>query len=296
MVYIMEEVNKKEEIEQGKNDIDNLEARVFNTKNDTLKATLLYFGSFLFAVSLFVLIHESGHAFAALIKGYSIEGIQANPFFGFTMNAEPIAEEDLLFILLAGPVFSIIVNTVITTIAMFFRNQYLLPLIMMAGIAYVSEALNGFGVFFTNAYDIQSDYIPLLEAGVHPSILAIIFTVMIIIGFFLVWMTWPILNISKEDKFFRVVMIHSALIFHNLILMIGSIILYQTNPEFLPIALIAVIAQLIFLVVRILLYSKVQPILDRIVHTEFKELKWSTIGPILGVAVFLVIMELVFFR
>jgi hypothetical protein len=109
-------------------------------------------------------------------------------------------------------------------------------------------------------------------------------------------MTWPLLNISKEDKFFRIVLIHSALILHNLILLIGSIILYKTNPEFLPIALLAVVAQLIFLIIRILLYRKVQPILDRIFHTELKEHKWSAIGPAIGVAVFLVIIELIFFR
>jgi hypothetical protein len=296
MVGVMDKFTEKEEIQLGNNDKGDLEVRVFNTKNDTLKATLLYFGSFLFAVSLFVLVHETGHAIAALAKGYSIVGIQANPFFGFTMNGEPIADEDLLFILLAGPAFSIIVNTIITIIAMFFRNQYLLPLLMTGGVAYMSEALNGFGVFFTYKYEIQSDYIPLLEVGVHPSILALIFTLMIIISFFLLWMIWPLLNISKEDKFFRIVLIHSAFILHNLILLIGSIILYKTNPEFLPIALLAVVAQLIFLIIRILLYRKVQPIIDRIFHTELKKHKWSAIGPAIGIAVFLVIIELIFFR
>ncbi len=294
MVGIMDELLEKEEI--GSNDLGDLEVRVFNTKNDTLKAALLYFGSFLFAISLFVLIHEAGHAIAALAKGYSIVRIQANPFFGFTWNGEPIADEDLLFILLAGPAFSIIVTTVITIIVMFFRNQYLLPLLMTSGIAYMSEALNGFGVFFTYAFDVQSDYKPLLEMGVHPSILVIVFTLMIVISFFLLWMTWPLLNISKEDKFFRIVLIHSAFILHTLILLIGSAILYRTNPEFLPIALMATVAQLIFLVVRILLYRKAQPILDRIVHTELKEHKWSAVGPAIGVASFLVIMELIFFR
>ena len=151
MVSIMGELTEKEEL--GIKDEDVLEVRVFNTRNDTLKATLLYFGSFLFAVSFFVLVHESGHAISALIKGYSIERIQANPFFGFTYNADPIADEDLLFILLAGPVFSIIVNTVITIVVVFFRNQYMLPLLMTSGVAYMSEALNGFGVFFSYRFD-----------------------------------------------------------------------------------------------------------------------------------------------
>jgi hypothetical protein len=296
MVGIMDGHIEKEELEKGSKDIGDFEIRVFNTKNDTLKATLLYFGSFLFAISLFILIHEAGHAIAVLIKGYSVARIQANPFFGFTWSGEPIASEDLLFILLAGPAFSIIVTTVITIIAMFFRNQYLLPLLMTSGVAFMSEALNGFGVFFTYVSDIPSDYKPLLEIGIHTSILAIIFTLMIIISFFLLWMTWPLLNISKEDKFFRVVLIHSALILHSLILLIGSVIMYRTNPDFLPFASMVVVAQLIFLVIRILLYRKVQPILDRIFHTELKEHKWSAVGPVIGVAAFLVIMELIFFR
>ncbi|NHJ48976.1 MAG: hypothetical protein FK733_14415 [Asgard group archaeon] len=293
----MDELVEKEDLGLENKDVADVKVRVFQTKNDTLKATLLYFGSFLFAISLYALLHEAGHAIALLIKGYPGVRIQANPFFGLTWYGAPIAAEDELFISLAGPVFPIIVTTVLTIVVMFFRNRYLLPLLMTGGVAYMTEALNGFGVFFTYAFDNRSDYKILLELGVHPSVLAIIFTLMIVISFFLLWMTWPLLNISKEDKFFRVVLIHSTYILHSLLILIISTILYSgTNPDFLLIASIGVVAQLIFLVARILLYRKVQPIIDRVLHIELNEHKWSVVGSALGVAVFLIIIELIFFR
>ena len=288
-------------IDSGKNVIDTIETELqenpFTTRKNTLKASLLFFGSFFFSISLYLLLHEAGHALALIIKGYPGVRIEVNPFYGMTYYGAPLQAQDEIFVSLASTVFSLGVISIVTLVLWFFRSQYLLPILLTAGFAYLFEGLNGFSVFFRSLFGNRSDWGSLIDSGVHPVLLGLIFVLMILISFILNWLVWPLLNISPNDSFWRVIMIHTTYIIYIILILIVSSAFYaSTNPGFLVIASIGFVLQIIFLVGRVLSYKKCFLFLDRISHTELNEHKWSAIASSFGVAVILIVIELTVFR
>jgi hypothetical protein len=287
----------KSNMEQSEDKIENITENPFTTRRDTLKASLLFFGSFFFSISFFLLLHEAGHALALIIKGYPGVRIEVNPFYGMTYYGAPIQPQDEIFISLAAPVFSIASISIITLILWFFRNQYLLPFLLTAGYVYLIEGLNGFGVFFRSLFDIRNDWGSLLDKGVHPVVLGLIFTLLIGISFIINWLVWPLLNISSNDSFWRVILIHSTYILYILLVLVVSTIFYsKTIPEYLIIVSIGVVLQIIFLVIRILFYNKVFTILNKVSHTKLVEHNWKAVSSSLLIACILIIIEVSIFR
>ncbi len=281
---------------------DNIEKAIqidnpFTSRNDTLKASLLFLGSFFFSISLFLLLHEAGHALALIVKGYPGVSIEVNPFYGMTYSGAPIQPQDEIFVSLAAPIFSLATISILTLILWFFRSQYLLPILLTAGYVYLLEALVGFGVFFKPLFDNPNDWGSLLESGFNPILLGFIFTLMILISFILNWLVWPLLNISPNDSFWRIILIHLTYIVYTILILLVSAVFYaKTVPEYLIIASIGTFFQLVFLVVRILVYRRCFPLLDKLSHTKLQEHKWSSVGSALLIAVVLIVIELSVFR
>ncbi len=159
------------------------------------------------------------------------------------------------------------------------------------------EGLNGYSVFLKPFFDNPNDWGSLLEKGVHPVILGVIFTLLILISFVLNWLVWPLLNISPKDSFWRVMLIHLTYIVYTLLILIVSSSFYiSTIPEYVIIVSIGTVFQLLFLIVRILTYNKVLTFLDRISHTKLKEHKWSAVISSFIIACILISIELSIFK
>ncbi len=237
-----------------------MESISVEVKNQTLKATLTYFGSFLAAICLLIAIHEVGHALAFLISGYGNISITVNPFMGVTSTTDTVQVEDAFLIAAGGTIFDIIIALLIALILWKFSSNFLLPLKMYSVLAFLTEGVVIFAGFFFN--ETYTDFAILIELGLPAIIVGIISAVLLLIGGFGMYEIWRLLGIKSEDSFFKVILINAAYpLYFGTAFVIMGLILGSSIGNIKILLLIDFVTHLVLLIVLTLIK---RPILSRI--------------------------------
>lgn len=169
--------------------------------SESLKSFILLFFSFTFANSVTVAIHEVGHALAIWAGGVKDVKIILHPYLSSRVIWNPIPE--LLGIVdAAGPLFNIIVSTIILLVLWKFRKPILMPFLLMAPLSYFQEGFSSFMQIVLN--QAGTDSIRIIQSGVPMIVVLVISIILLLLGIFLFVAFLPMFGIRKTYSFGRV--------------------------------------------------------------------------------------------
>ena len=239
-------------------------------KNAHSRAMLIFLGSYLFSICLTIPIHEIGHAIALLILGYPDIVIHVTSFYGTTTTSASIATDDIIFISAAGTVFDLTCASILFLGLWHRRSTKLLPLLMYGGTAFLLEGIVMFNTFFTST--ILTDWDALIFMGISPILVAILTGIVLIAGALMMYIIWPLIGISAQTSFSKILYINLGYIFYVLLSVFFAIVVNLSFlPEIMFLLTLNSIVAILFLILRIFAYKPLFPLIDRLTHTEVSD-------------------------
>jgi len=267
--------------------------------NSTLKPMLLLFGSWVFAYLLGVSIHEIGHALATVQLGYTNIRIYLHPF-ELNYVTSTLDSSSLLYSI-SGPLFNLLIATILTLVLWKFRNQYTLPILMLGPAAFISEGVAM--IIEATAYPhSNADWVRVVEFGMPYAILWILAFVTIALGCFVFLLLVPVVyDVQKNESrksFFIIlsalpgwyllsVIYSSILDLDRLVKKISSIL----DLDRLVKKIVTLASSILLVILFTFVYERLFPRLERISRSELKEISWISIGLSLSLAVTIIIVQ-----
>ncbi|MHA1217992.1 MAG: hypothetical protein ACTSO5_04815 [Candidatus Heimdallarchaeaceae archaeon] len=254
--------------------------------NSTLKPMLLLFGSWVFAYLLGVSIHEIGHALATVQLGYTNIRIYLHPF-ELNYVTSTLDSSSLLYSI-SGPLFNLLIATILTLVLWKFRNQYTLPILMLGPAAFISEGVAM--IIEATAYPhSNADWVRVVEFGMPYAILWILAFVTIALGCFVFLLLVPVVyDVQKNESRKSFFIILSALPGWYLLSVIYSSIL---DLDRLVKKIVTLASSILLVILFTFVYERLFPRLERISRSELKEISWISIGLSLSLAVTIIIVQ-----
>lgn len=254
--------------------------------NSTLKPMLLLFGSWVFAYLLGVSIHEIGHALAAVQLGYTNIRIYLHPF-ELNYVTSTLDSSSLLYSI-SGPLFNLLIATILTLVLWKFRNQYTLPILMLGPAAFIPEGVAM--IIEATAYPhSNADWVRVVEFGMPYAILWILAFVTIALGCFVFLLLVPVVyDVQKNESRKSFFIILSALPGWYLLNVIYSSIL---DLDRLIKKIVTLASSILLVILFTFVYERLFPRLERISRSELKEISWIAIGLSLSLAVTMIIVQ-----
>ncbi|NHJ46321.1 MAG: hypothetical protein FK733_00905 [Asgard group archaeon] len=253
-----------------------------------LKSSLFLFASLAIAHCLHLTIHEFGHAIAYKIMGYNIEKIFLHPFdVSQVTTVNPMNFE--VFGGLAGPLFDLIIATILFVSLWKIRRPMLLPLLLLGPFAYVVEGVSVIICVIDYPYLI-GDWGDAIHAGVPIPVVITIGIIFIIIGLLGMPLVFPLANISIEEPFIKRLTIKAGgFIGYYLLSFLFVVIFNKWAIKWRGIALgFSIVLALILSII----YKPLIKIYNRFTHTKPTEMQWSTIGITLGIAAVIMTIQM----
>lgn len=254
--------------------------------NSTLKPMLLLFGSWVFAYLLGVSIHEIGHALATVQLGYTNIRIYLHPF-ELNYVTSTLDSSSLLYSI-SGPLFNLLIATILTLVLWKFRNQYTLPILMLGPAAFIPEGVAM--IIEATAYPhSNADWVRVVEFGMPYAILWILAFVTIALGCFVFLLLVPVVyDVQKNESRKSFFIILSALPGWYLLNVIYSSIL---DLDRLIKKIVTLASSILLVILFTFVYERLFPRLERISRSELKEISWIAIGLSLSLAVTIIIVQ-----
>ncbi len=255
--------------------------------NKTVKPMLLLFGSWVFAYLLGVTIHEIGHAIATAKLGYTNIRIFLHPFelnyVTSTLNSSS------LFYSISGPLFNLIVASVITLVFWKIRNQYTLPILMLGPAAFISEGVAM--IIEATAYPhSNADWVRAVEFGMPYALLWFQAFICILIGCFIFLLLVPLIcdfQSNESKKIFFTVLTSIPLWY--LVNIIYSTIF---DLDRLVKKITSFASSLALIILFTFTYNRLYPHLEKISRSDSKEVTWTSVWLSLSLAVTIIIVQL----
>jgi len=254
--------------------------------NSTLKPMLLLFGSWVFAYLLGVSIHEIGHALATVQLGYTNIHIYLHPF-ELNYVTSTLDSSSLLYSI-SGPLFNLLIATILTLVLWKFRNQYTLPILMLGPAAFIPEGVAM--IIEATAYPhSNADWVRVVEFGMPYAILWVLAFVTIALGCFVFLLLVPVVyDVQKNESRKSFFIILSALPGWYLLNVIYSSIL---DLDRLIKKIVTLASSILLVILFTFVYERLFPRLERISRSELKEISWISIGLSLSLAVTIIIVQ-----
>ena len=220
-----------------------------------------YTGAFLFAVILIVLIHETGHYLAFRWRGYEAS-VRINPFMGTTSCQQEIQPQDLIYIVLGGPVFDLSLAAAVAILLLFARNTNWILLKMYAAMAFLIEGMVLItGLFFD---EVVTDFSWLISFGLHPVLVAALGILLIMIGGFLNYEVWNLVGITSETSRMQIFLLNSPFLLYSLVgFAMGFAILPSELKFFRYFLGLAVLLHSLYLALRVAINPFIMPLFQR---------------------------------
>jgi hypothetical protein len=177
------------------------------TPSQLFRSMLLFFGAFLFALSLnsFV-IHEAGHAFGGVLFGCQFEGLNVNPFGtgGWRDQCpETLSPTGKVIRGMGGQIFGLTLSIAVTLVLWPKRSPILLPLLMSAPVISIGNFLSVLDSI-SSYPNFIFDYGWALRIGIPPSILWVIGIASLVFGVVLMNLMTPLAGIGTYEPFWKV--------------------------------------------------------------------------------------------
>lgn len=262
-------------------------------KNKATKSIVLIFGAVGFCFNIGNIVHEFGHAVADWTSGIPFSDIHVilHPFFSPHMNIEGGIPDSMMgWPDAAGPLTNVVFGLIFFSIFWKKRNPFTFPLLLWAPLACVQE---GFGQIMTVSSP-GSDAARMVAAGFPQPVLIAVCVVLLLLGFFLFGIVFPVGGISPDTPFFRrLAILAGGMIPYGLLTLLVSALASPNSQDvsrsYNVIGGFAIIAVIVAAV-----YSLVRLVAKRFrVRTDF-EVKWVHACSAIGLMAVVIIVQLIF--
>ncbi|MBN1963201.1 MAG: hypothetical protein JW910_01055 [Anaerolineae bacterium] len=255
-----------------------------------VRSSLLLFGAYAFAYSVLITVHELGHALVLRAFGVTDVKVVLHPFTG-SRTIWDATDEFIGTVDAAGPLAAILVGTIVTAVFWVWRRPVLMPFLLFAPVAYLTEGLSNFMQVALRSPG--SDALRMIAAGVPESALIVFTVVIFLAGIVVLLLLLPLLNLSPAAGFWEKALTLAGGLggFMLLRVVYGLLVDDQALSRNGP--------QLAFaLLMGVLLAALFRPayrLLGRLARTAVMPVEWpaSWVAVILGVGV--VVIQLAFF-
>ena len=252
---------------------------------------LLLIGAFTFAFFIGTTIHEFGHVIALRLFGVNQYKIFIHPFLGNQVNWN-VNNDYIGYVDAAGPLFNILIGNALL-VAFWRQREIVIPSILLLGpVALIQEGSN---TLIQIALNIPgTDAIRIINAGVPASVLAVIATILLILGVLILTIELPLYGISPSDGYID----RLSTTLPGFVAYMAAIYLYSL--VFNPIGAVRGLVLIILSSIIAILVSYVyMPIIKRVglwLHCDLIQSDWKVVSKVLGLAVVTLIFGLMLFN
>ena len=268
------------------------------TGSQLIRSMLLFFGAFLFAFSLnSYLIHEAGHALGGVLAGCQFGHLNVNPFGTggwFDQCPDTITLAGKFVRGMGGEILGLPLSIAVTILLWRKRSPVLLPLLMSAAVVCIG---NVFSVLSITSYPgFIYDYGWALQVGIPPFTLWAIGIASLVFGIFLMDVLTPLAGITPTEPFWKVLVLNLATwpLYAAARLIYQSLVGINTAGSNGILVICIIVAAL-----TALTYKPLYRLAERLTHTEpvlpSAGAAWSAIGLGVGLTVFLVVSNPIWF-
>ncbi len=260
-------------------------------KTSIFDSGLLLLGSYVISLLVSSFFHELGHGLAMASVSINFR-LVLNPFSSsMAMPLSPIPSNVLVYVASAGTIFELITGTLFVTIFWRWRNPKLLPLLMIGPSSYLKSA----GYFMVGTSLVPDGDTALLVAmGIPDIVIQALGIFMLVIGAVLLLLMFPLFGLSITDSFKRIfTILFLGLVIHGFGMILFALLV---NPLELYIGVANVFSMILTTTILTGVFIRSGTFFDRLSYTELSSLERKSILQIAGVALALIIFELIFFN
>ena len=258
------------------------------SRSSLYDSALLLLSSYMIAILLTTAVHELGHGMALASISINFR-LVLNPFSqSMTMPLQTIPSTSLAFVASAGTIVELLFGTIVFVTLWRWRTPILVPLLMVAPVAYLSSA----GYYLVGPAIPDGDTALMISMGVPAILVQVLGVLMLVFGVILMIQMFPLLGLSQADSFKRIF----SVLFLGMVLhgfgMIAFALLF--NPLELYIGIANVISMMVTILVLVAVFVRGGHFLERITHSEMTLLERTKILSIAGLALIFIVAELIF--
>jgi len=269
-------------------------------------------GTSFFAFLLSGALHETAHYLASTIQGVPVRGIVLHPFgqdYNIYLGDLSVALGTPLrraFNGLSGPLFNILIGTMVSLLLWRKRAPVLLPLLMVGSTSLLMESV-GIILEITNP-NASGDWTSVMQFGIPAGILWLLAIVMLIAGCIWMLQLLPLAGIRSQDPFWRKWIVFLV----GIPILLLCAVIYQTlvggdyyvptwggymRMENLRMArIIQMGVSIVLMTVTVALHKPLFPWLDRLSHTPVAQIRWREALIAIGLGLAITIIQLVYFN
>ncbi|NIS47710.1 MAG: hypothetical protein GWN61_17740 [candidate division Zixibacteria bacterium] len=229
-----------------------------------------YTGTLLLAVTLVVLLHETGHYLAYRWRGYAAS-VHINPFMGATSTRQTVQPEDFVYIILGGTVFNLSLASIAAILLRYAKNINWILIKMYATMAFLIEGMVLIaGLFFEETV---TDFSWLISLGVHPVFVGILGVLLIVIGGLLNYGAWRSVGVTPQSPRWQILLLNTSFLVYVLAGFAIGMVISPIDIQFIRRFLfVAMLLHWLYLGLRVILNPYIMPRLQRRMQTGHLEL------------------------
>jgi len=256
-------------------------------KSSIFEISLFLLASYIFALLLSTVAHELGHGIAMASMSIDFQ-LVFNPFgTSMAMPSNPIPLNVLAFVASAGTIVELVVGTLVFATLWRWRTQRLIPLLMVAPISFLKSG----GYFLVGVSIPEGDTALMIALGVPSPLIQILGILMTIVGVIMLTLMFPLLGLSRNDSFQRVLLV----LFVGFVLYGFGMIVFAMifNPLEVYIGIANVISMTVTVTILTVIFTRGGHILERISKSEVVVLKRFNVLATAGISLVFIIFELI---
>ncbi|MGY5879613.1 MAG: hypothetical protein RTV31_05150 [Candidatus Thorarchaeota archaeon] len=259
-----------------------------STRTSLYESALLLLGSYMIAALLTTAIHELGHGMALASISVDFQ-LMLNPFStSMTMPLLPIPSDSLAWVAAAGTIVELVFGTAVFAIFWRWRSSKLLPLLMAAPLSYLTSA----GYFLLGSSIVDGDTALMITMGIPELLIQGLGAVMLVLGVVFLILMFPLLGMSRNDSFKRIFLIlFLGMTLHGFGMIVFALV---ANPYELYIGIANVVSMMFTITILAGVFVRKGHFFDQLSHSEVAILDRTTVLLVSGVALVLIILELLF--
>lgn len=259
--------------------------------NTSSRIVFLLSGSFVFAYCFGTVIHELGHVIAYLYYGVSTDVFVIHPFGRNYM--EPVVEitHGKLLIGASGSLFNVLCAVSFSFLIRHTKNLFFMPFLMWGATSLIQEAI---AIILDIIKGSQFDWSIVVATGIPIWIVICLSISFLLIGslYFLRLMAFA--GLKKEDSYTKIISVSliSVIPFFLFALIYAS--LYQETMIFSK--TIPLISSIILSLILSIAFRPTFDFLEKILHKEVVLIEWRHISLSIGLALVIILTELLYFN
>jgi hypothetical protein len=205
-----------------------------------------------------------------------------------TMPLSSIPSDSFAFVVSAGTILELLFGTLVIALFWRWRSARLVPLLMVAPLSYLTSA----GYFLLGVAIPEGDTALLIAMGIPALVIQLLGVLMLVFGLILMVLLFPLLGLSRDDPFRKVVTIlFIGLVLHGFGMIAFALIF---NPLELYIGIANVVSMVVTILVLATLFVRGGHFIERIAQTKVTLLRRTEVLSVCSLALIFIVAELIF--